>query len=676
MAAITTVGLTASHRGVGVLWSNQTAGEEAFYFAAHTDGIADGTWGARETAFGGSGTNSADGHVSVKTDANGRVVAAVKTSRTTGTDPLIDVLARTGNSDAVGTWSNRNVSSVNQHGTRPVLVLDEENSEANVFITDTTLGAGHYLITRRTAPLATLAFGAASIGTPFISSTANGHLNNATAAKLPTNVSSGIVVLAADINTRTYLHGCAGSVCPVAPAADFSGTPLTGEGPLTVQFTDASTGSPGTWAWTFGDGGTSTLQNPSHTFNPGTWTVALTVTNAVGSNTMTKTDYVDVSVPTAATYTAIDPVRLLDTRVGNGLSGKFVDSTPRSFQITGRGGVPAEAVAVTGNLTVTNQSKAGFVSLGPVETSSPTSSTINFPTGDNRGNAATIALDGAGMLSAVYKGGSGATTNLVFDVTGYFVRDAAGSTFHEVTPARVLNTGSGVGLNGKFVSDTPRTFQVTGNGGVPADAIAITGNLSVTHQSKGGYVFLGPTATTTPTSSTLNFPFGDVRANSVAVQLDGSGKLSAVYKAPAGATTDLVLDITGYFTADLTGSRFIALEPVRLLNTIAGVGLSGKFVSSAPRSWDIADHGGVPSDAVAITGNLAVTKQSKGGFVFLGPNASATPTSSTLNFPVGDVRANGVFVGLSGTGQLAAVYKSSSGATTDLVLDVTGYFIP
>ena len=276
------------------------------------------------------------------------------------------------------------------------------------------------------------------------------------------------------------------------------------------------------------------------------------MTNAVGSNTMTKTDYVDVSVPTAATYTAIDPVRLLDTRVGNGLSGKFVDSTPRSFQITGRGGVPADAVAVTGNLTVTNQSKAGFVSLGPVETSVPTSSTINFPTGDNRGNAATIALDGAGMLSAVYKGGAGATTNLVFDVTGYFVRDTAGSTFHEVTPARVLNTGSGVGLNGKFVSDTPRTFQVTGNGGVPADAIAITGNLSVTHQSKGGYVFLGPTATTTPTSSTLNFPSGDVRANSVAVALDGSGKLSAVYKAPAGATTDLVLDITGYFTARAT----------------------------------------------------------------------------------------------------------------------------
>ena len=68
MAAITP-SVRRQPTGVGVLWSNQTAGEEAFYFAAHTDGAADGTWGARETAFGGAGTGSADGHISLKTDA-------------------------------------------------------------------------------------------------------------------------------------------------------------------------------------------------------------------------------------------------------------------------------------------------------------------------------------------------------------------------------------------------------------------------------------------------------------------------------------------------------------------------------------------------------------------------------------------------------------------------------
>ncbi len=50
------------------------------------------------------------------------------------------------------------------------------------------------------------------------------------------------------------------------------------------------------------------------------------------------------------------PARLLDTRIGNGLSGQFSANVPRTFQVGGRGGVPANAVAVTGNLTVTNQS--------------------------------------------------------------------------------------------------------------------------------------------------------------------------------------------------------------------------------------------------------------------------------------------------------------------------------
>jgi serine protease len=82
------------------------------------------------------------------------------------------------------------------------------------------------------------------------------------------------------------------------PVAAFSGTPLSGNYPLTVTFTDASTNSPTSWSWTFGDGGTSTAQNPSHVYTAaGTYTVALTATNAYGSNTLTKTGYVTVTAP-------------------------------------------------------------------------------------------------------------------------------------------------------------------------------------------------------------------------------------------------------------------------------------------------------------------------------------------------------------------------------------------
>ena len=200
----------------------------------------------------------------------------------------------------------------------------------------------------------------------------------------------------------------------------------------------------------------------------------------------------------------------------------------------------------------------------------------------------------------------------------------------------------------------------------------------MTGQSKSGFVFLGPTATGSPTSSTLNFPVGDTRANAVTVALDGTGHLSAVYKSSTpGAKTNLFLDVTGYF--DSTGNRYIPLSPVRVMDSRDGTGgISGKFVNGTPRNFDVAETGAtVPGTAVAITGNLTVTTQSKSGFVFLGPTAAPNPSSSTLNFPVGDTRANAVTVGLNGTGGLGAVYRSSTlGATTNLFLDVTGYFIP
>jgi PKD repeat protein len=81
----------------------------------------------------------------------------------------------------------------------------------------------------------------------------------------------------------------------IRPVAAFSGTPLVGTVPYTVTFTDASTQTPTSWAWDFGDGSTSTLQNPTHQYTvPGTYTVTLTATNVCGSDSEVKTDYVYV----------------------------------------------------------------------------------------------------------------------------------------------------------------------------------------------------------------------------------------------------------------------------------------------------------------------------------------------------------------------------------------------
>jgi len=76
------------------------------------------------------------------------------------------------------------------------------------------------------------------------------------------------------------------------PSAAFTGSPTSGDAPLTVSFTDASAGEITGWSWNFGDSPTSTAQNPSHNYQtPGTFSVSLTVSGPGGSNTSTRTNY-------------------------------------------------------------------------------------------------------------------------------------------------------------------------------------------------------------------------------------------------------------------------------------------------------------------------------------------------------------------------------------------------
>jgi len=95
---------------------------------------------------------------------------------------------------------------------------------------------------------------------------------------------------------------------PVAPVADFTADTTYGEAPLTVAFTDASTGDVSEFAWDFNNDGTidSTEQNPTYTYAlPGTYSVQLTVTGTGGSDEETKTDYITVTA--APTPTIVEP---------------------------------------------------------------------------------------------------------------------------------------------------------------------------------------------------------------------------------------------------------------------------------------------------------------------------------------------------------------------------------
>jgi hypothetical protein len=375
-------------------------------------------------------------------------------------------------------------------------------------------------------------------------------------------------------------------------------------------------------------------------------------------------------------------VRLLDTRYNNGISGKLVAGAPASFQITGRGGVsnvPAGATAVTANVTIVKPGARSSVYLGPAQNPHPASATINFNAADITAYGSTIAIDPAtGKMSVTYMAASG-TTDLVLDVTGYFMPNTSGDTYRPMTPVRLLDTRSGNGLKkAKVKANVPVSFKIWGRGGVLSSAKAVTGNLTVVNSTLGGNVYIGPNRLVKSSTSTINFAKGQVRANSLTVSLTTTGTLWATFMSTNGATIDLVFDVTGFYTAGLSGDRYVPITPAPYLDTrpSAGIGLTGTFSANTPRPFLVLGIGNVPSAAVGVTGIVSVYDQTNSWAVFVGPTPLPKPTTSVLNFVKTDNCSNGVTVALAPDGTLAVTYMGFAGNHANIEFVVTGYFVP
>jgi PKD repeat protein len=140
------------------------------------------------------------------------------------------------------------------------------------------------------------------------------------------------------------------------PVADFVGDPTSGTAPLTVSFTDLSINSPTSWSWDFGDMGTSTEQNPTYTYTAvGTYTVSLTASNAFGTDTETKVDYIAVTEPGGGTTMHVSDIAVTREQTGgNRIRGvatvTIVDQTD----------APVSGATVTGDFTgPTSGTKSG-----------------------------------------------------------------------------------------------------------------------------------------------------------------------------------------------------------------------------------------------------------------------------------------------------------------------------
>src|SRR5215208_1337452 len=195
---------------IGVMWSNQI--DDAMYWATHKDEDPDDVWQASRTAV--QGPSSADDHInltSVQADSSGRVFAAVKTSfndlsNANPNDPLILLLVLGQDILEPGdNWESYVFGRVADDHTRPIVLIDEQNRNLYMFATAPVSPGG--TIYYKKTPLDNISFeDQIGLGTPFIKSSTDTTINNATSTKQTVNSKSGLLVEASDNTTKYYLH--------------------------------------------------------------------------------------------------------------------------------------------------------------------------------------------------------------------------------------------------------------------------------------------------------------------------------------------------------------------------------------------------------------------------------------------------------------------------------------
>jgi PKD repeat protein len=262
------------------------------------------------------------------------------------------------------------------------------------------------------------------------------------------------------------------SVSGAAPVAQFTGTPTSGTSPLTVNFSNTSTGSITSYAWTFGDGGTSTAVAPSHVYAAaGNYTVKLTVTGPGGSNTQTRTNYISVSAPPVAQFS------------GGPTTGPY----PRTvtFSNTSTGSITSYAWTFGDGGTSTAAAPShSYAAPGKYTVSL----TVTGPGGSNtqtRTGYVTVTRD-AGLYRKLVFGSSTPLYSFLLDFNFNHVPEAKIAFGAAGDKPLVGNMSPGgkaslvVYRNGTWYVDTNRdgtTNTVVGFGGMPGD-IPLTANFS------------------------------------------------------------------------------------------------------------------------------------------------------------------------------------------------------
>ncbi|MFF1874460.1 PKD domain-containing protein [Kitasatospora herbaricolor] len=240
------------------------------------------------------------------------------------------------------------------------------------------------------------------------------------------------------------------------------------------------------------------------------------------------------------------------------------------------------------------------------------------------------------------------------------------STYHPVNPTRVLDTRPD--WSTLLIGQT-RKVELSGHGfSFGAGSTAVVLNVTAIPRGGDGHLTVFPSDTAQPSTSNLNFVDGVTTSNLVTVPVGPRGTVDIANS--HSALVDVVVDVVGYYAAELTsGDRFSPLPPARLLDTRT----TAPIGADRSTSVQVAGVNGVPADATAVAVNLTGTGATEETYLAVYPSGSARSASSSLNPRPGRDSSNQVIVPVGPDGRINVYNHAGS---THAILDVSGYYGP
>lgn len=332
-------------------------------------------------------------------------------------------------------------------------------------------------------------------------------------------------------------------------------------------------------------------------------------------------------------------------------------------KITGAGGVsglPADATAVSLNLTVTNPRVAGFLTAYPCDGAQPETSNVNFRSDNTVAGAAIVPIGADGTVCVF----TSSDTHLIVDVMGAF---SGAGNYVRAGPDRLADTrllGDPRGDPG-LVADNPLRVRMPSS--IAGDAAIL--NVTAVGGAHAGFVTVYRCGDPVPGTSNVNFPPGGIVPNLVVAQPDADGWVCLYANQP----THLIVDLFG----GLAPGSVALHEPTRAVDTRSGV--------TAPIAGTVVPaHTGAELSAMAnptgVLVNVTTTQPGTSGFLTAFPCGQQMPPTSNLNVVPQATVANFATVKPDSSGNVCVFTSSSAQVIVDVMGEVgpafTGLAVP